>query len=129
MCGEIDLEKPLISKIQLRHKVREIEYEGIHLVYFSYGRFKQQNDECPSEQETTPSEPEGIRTNDKENGNPSNDQGKVHKRNQDPLTNPKVIDNYGLWMLAPNRVRHHQSSQYHEEDVGERYGKGKSCGT
>ena len=31
-------------------------------------------------------------------------------------------------MLAPSRVRRYQSSQYHEKDVGERYGKGKSSG-
>ena len=39
ICMEIDLEKPLISKFQLRRKVRKIEYEGIHLVCFSCGRF------------------------------------------------------------------------------------------
>ena len=63
-----------------------------------------------------------------EDNNPNNDQGKAHKRNKDPLINLKVIDNYGSWMLAPSRVRRHQSSQYHEEDVGERYEKGKKSG-
>ena len=48
MCMEINLEKPLISKFQLRHKIRKIEYEGIHLVCFSYGRFNHRKDECPS---------------------------------------------------------------------------------
>ena len=37
MCVEIDLEKPLISKFQLRHKVTKIGYEGIHLVCFNCG--------------------------------------------------------------------------------------------
>ena len=46
MCMEIDLEKPLISKFQLMRKTRKIEYEGIHLVCFSCGRFNHQNDEC-----------------------------------------------------------------------------------
>ena len=46
--------------------------------------------------------------------------------NQDPPINLKFIDNYGSWMLAPSSVRRHQSSQHHRENVGERYGKGKS---
>ena len=45
-----------------------------------------------------------------------------------PLINPKVIHNYGSWMLTPSRVYRHQSSQYHGEDMGEGYGKGKSSG-
>ena len=49
ICMEIDLEKPLISKFQLKRKVRKIEYEGIHLVSFSYGKFNYRNDECFSE--------------------------------------------------------------------------------
>ena len=48
--------------------------------------------------------------------------------NQDLPINLKVIDNYGPWMLAPSRVRRHQNSQYHGENVGERNGKGKSNG-
>ena len=39
MCMEIDLEKLLISKFQLMHKVRKIEYKCIHLVCFSCGGF------------------------------------------------------------------------------------------
>ena len=81
MCMEIDLEKPLISKSQLRHKERKIEYESIHLVCFSCGRFNYRNDECPSRQETTPPKLEGSRIDDRENRNPNNGQGKVHKRN------------------------------------------------
>ena len=66
--------------------------------------------------------------------------------NQDSPINPKVIDNYGSWMLAPSRFRCHQSAysfvldgsalvtfphfleigHCHVEDVGERNGKGKS---
>ena len=51
MCMEIDLEKLSISKFQLKCKVRKIKYKDIHLVCFSCGRFNQQKDECPSEQE------------------------------------------------------------------------------
>ena len=49
ICMEIDLVKPLISEFQLKRKVRKIEYEGIHLVSFSYGRFNYRKDECFSE--------------------------------------------------------------------------------
>ena len=46
MCVEINLEKSLISKFQLKRKVRKIEHEGIHLVCFSCGRFNHRKDEC-----------------------------------------------------------------------------------
>ena len=39
LCVEINLEKPMISKFQLRRKIREIEYEDIHLVCFGYSKF------------------------------------------------------------------------------------------
>ena len=93
---------------------------------FSCGRFNHRKDECHLEQEMKPSESEGSKIEDKEDDNPSNGQGKVQKKNQDPPTNLEVINNCGPWMLAPCRVCCHQSSQYHEEDVGKRYGKGKS---
>ena len=107
MCLEIDLEIPMISKFQLKCKVRKIEYDGINLVCFSCGRFNHWKDECSSKEETAPSKPKGSRTSDRENGNPSNYQGNVQKMNQDPLINPEVIDNYGPWILAPSRVRCH----------------------
>ena len=66
MCVEIDLEKPLISRFQLKRKVGKIEYEGIHLVCFSSGRFNHQKDKCSSKQKTTPPKLEGSRTGDRE---------------------------------------------------------------
>ena len=48
----------------------------------------------------TSSELKLIRIDDKEDGNPGNVQGKVLKMNQDSPINPKVIENYGSWMLA-----------------------------
>ena len=48
--------------------------------------------------------------------------------NQDPLINPKVMDNYRPWMLALSKVRRHQNSQYHREDVGKKYEKDKNSG-
>ena len=95
ICVEIDLKTPLISKFQLRRKVRKIECEVIHLVCFSCGIFNHRNDEYPSEQETTPSESEGSRTDDREDENPSNYQGKVQKMDQHPPINLEVIDNCG----------------------------------
>ena len=75
-----------------------------------------------------PPTPGGTETSDMEDNNSNNDQGKVQKMNQDLPNNSEVLDNYGQWILASSRVRRHQSSQYHEEDVGEGYGKGKSSG-
>ena len=36
---EVDLQKPLVSKFKLHRKVRRLEYEGIHLICFTCGRY------------------------------------------------------------------------------------------
>ena len=46
ICIEVDLEKPLVSKFELRSKVRRVEYEGIHLICFACGRFNHKKEEC-----------------------------------------------------------------------------------
>lgn len=44
---EVDLTKPLISKFWLRRRVRRMEYEGLHLVCFSYGKYGHHAEICP----------------------------------------------------------------------------------
>lgn len=34
LCVEVDLAKPLLSKFWLRHRIRRLEYEGLHQFVF-----------------------------------------------------------------------------------------------
>ena len=70
---EVDHEKPLISKFELIRRIRRIEYEGIHLVCFGYGKYGHKKEGCPSERQHEHKEPEmesvaTIRRDDIENG-------------------------------------------------------------
>ncbi|CAN1193024.1 hypothetical protein LINPERHAP2_LOCUS41831 [Linum perenne] len=38
LCVEVDLQQPLISKYRLHRRVRRIEYEGLHEIYFHCGK-------------------------------------------------------------------------------------------
>ncbi|CAN1120236.1 hypothetical protein LINPERHAP2_LOCUS93 [Linum perenne] len=46
ICVEVDLSKFLLSKYRLRRRVRRIEYEGLHTIYFSCGCYGHQHDNC-----------------------------------------------------------------------------------
>lgn len=39
LCIEVDLSKPLVAKFQMRRRIWRIEYEGIHLVCYGYGKY------------------------------------------------------------------------------------------
>ncbi|KAJ9177110.1 hypothetical protein P3X46_012361 [Hevea brasiliensis] len=45
-CVEVDLSKPLLSKFRLRRRIKCIEYEGSHQIYFSYGCYGHRLDKC-----------------------------------------------------------------------------------
>lgn len=39
ICVEVDLSKPLLSQVRIGNFAQNIEYEGLHTVYFSCGCF------------------------------------------------------------------------------------------
>lgn len=45
MFVDVDLEKPLISKLEIHGNVRMIKYGGIHLVCFNCGRYNHKKEE------------------------------------------------------------------------------------
>ena len=49
ICVEIDLLKPLVTKFKLRRKVKKLEYEGFHLIYFGCGLYGHRKESCPHE--------------------------------------------------------------------------------
>lgn len=45
-CVEVDITRTLLSKFRLYHRVRKVEYEGIHLVCFNCGIYGHQYEKC-----------------------------------------------------------------------------------
>ncbi|CAN1153151.1 hypothetical protein LINPERHAP2_LOCUS19211 [Linum perenne] len=43
ICVEVDLHKPFLSNYRLHRRVRRIEYEGLHKICFTCGRYAHQN--------------------------------------------------------------------------------------
>ena len=41
--------KPLVTKFKLRRKVKKLEYEGFHHVYFDCGLYGHRKESCPHE--------------------------------------------------------------------------------
>lgn len=48
ICVEIDLEKPLKSFILIRGHKLFLEYEGLHLICFQYGKYGHKANQCGS---------------------------------------------------------------------------------
>ena len=47
ICIEIDLKKQLVTKYELRGKVRHVQYEGLKIVCFNCGLYGHHKDVCP----------------------------------------------------------------------------------
>ena len=54
ICMEMDLLKPLVINFKLRRKVRKLEYEGFHLVYFGCVLYGHRKKSCPHEKKEPP---------------------------------------------------------------------------
>ena len=46
ICVEVDLQKQLIPKILIRRRVNSVQYEGLHLICFSCGKFGHRKEAC-----------------------------------------------------------------------------------
>ncbi|CAN1140994.1 hypothetical protein LINPERHAP2_LOCUS12202, partial [Linum perenne] len=98
ICVEVDLHKPLLSKYWLRHRVRRIEYEGLHEICFTCGRYGHEAKDCPS---TKMAEPAPSQTMENSFDNPI-------FRELD--AKPEIEEDFGLWMKAKKHVRRKRSA-------------------
>ncbi|CAN1189172.1 hypothetical protein LINPERHAP2_LOCUS39736 [Linum perenne] len=88
ICVRVDLSKKLLSKYKLLHKIRRVEYEGLHVICFKCGIYGHTIDLCPSAKATESAE---------------HDKELVHSN---PLFLEEVLAmEYGPWMLAKSRSR------------------------
>lgn len=46
MRVEVDMTKPLLSKFQLRRRIRRIEYKGLHQICFVCGCYGHRQEDC-----------------------------------------------------------------------------------
>ncbi|XP_028802579.1 uncharacterized protein LOC114757662 [Neltuma alba] len=54
ICVELDLSAPLRSMVLINGEVHRIQYEGIHLICFSCGRYSHDKDLCPQKRVEVP---------------------------------------------------------------------------
>lgn len=62
ICVEVDLTKKLVSKIEVLGHILCLEYEGLHSICFSCGRFGHKADQCMEKvtEETVAGDPDGA---------------------------------------------------------------------
>ncbi|CAN1177321.1 Putative ribonuclease H protein At1g65750, partial [Linum perenne] len=63
ICVRVDQSKKLLSKYKLLHRIRLVEYEGLHVVCFKCGIYGHTNDICPSATATADLEGEQVHSN------------------------------------------------------------------
>ncbi|CAN1191384.1 hypothetical protein LINPERHAP2_LOCUS41027 [Linum perenne] len=98
ICVEVDLHKPLLSKYRLRRRVRRIEYEGLHEICFTCGRYGHEARQCPS---TKLAEPDMSQPMEKSFDNPTF---------KELDARPEIEEDFGPWMKAKKHMRRKRSS-------------------
>ncbi|CAN1144835.1 hypothetical protein LINPERHAP2_LOCUS14333 [Linum perenne] len=98
ICVEVDLHKPLLSKYRLRRRVRRIEYEGLHEICFTCGRYGHEEKACPSIKLADPALSQHV---EKSFDNP------IFKEFD---ARPEVEEDFGPWMKAKKHMRHRKSA-------------------
>ncbi|CAN1788861.1 hypothetical protein LINPERHAP1_LOCUS18231 [Linum perenne] len=93
ICVRVDLSKKLLSKYKLLHRIRRVEYEGLHLVCFKCGIYGHTNDICPSATATADLEGEQVHSNP------------LFLEEVMAKERPEVFEEYGPWMLAKSRSK------------------------
>ncbi|CAN1180883.1 hypothetical protein LINPERHAP2_LOCUS35023 [Linum perenne] len=91
MCVEIDLHKPLVSKYRLHRRVRRIEYEGLHEICFTCGRYGHGKQACSLNADTVKPEPSASSF--------------ANPLFQEEKDRPELDEDFGPWMLARKNVR------------------------
>ncbi|RYR74108.1 hypothetical protein Ahy_A02g008727 [Arachis hypogaea] len=109
ICIEIDLSKKLVPRISVLGTILNIEYESLHLIYFSCGNYRHRADQCSEcVVKNMMEQPEGAPMNGELSNNTFNKEDKktpnnqvVQHANQDP-------PDFGQWMMVKRPSRRKQ---------------------
>ncbi|CAN1132927.1 hypothetical protein LINPERHAP2_LOCUS7342, partial [Linum perenne] len=93
ICVRVDLSKKLLSKYKLLHRVRRVEYEGLHVVCFKCGIYGHTTDICPTAAVAA------VKDGEQVHSNPLFLEKVLAKEI------PEVFEEYGPWMLAKSRSK------------------------
>ncbi|KAJ1376676.1 Zinc finger, CCHC-type [Sesbania bispinosa] len=104
LCVEVDLRKVMISRFILNGKVFLVEYEGLHQVCFSCGRYGHRKDACPLNDK-------GAAV-DQGDGVPPPNQQPVRQEGEKPGD-----ENFGPWMLVQKGGRRRQQPTEGKERI------------
>ncbi|CAN1120771.1 hypothetical protein LINPERHAP2_LOCUS401 [Linum perenne] len=107
ICVEVDLAKPLLSKYKLRHRVRRIEYEGLHIVCYSCCCYGHKQESC-----TVFQAPENTVNADDTFVNP------IFCQDGESVDRPEVLEDYGPWMLVKRGNRRSKNIPAAKSDTG-----------
>ncbi|XP_039008461.1 uncharacterized protein LOC120136524 [Hibiscus syriacus] len=107
ICVEIDLNKPLLSKVRIGKKIFNVEYEGLHAICFQCGMVGHRASGCPIRS------PEDTQTREEREDPPRQEE----QQNQEEVKEPENIpakkelskdlnkERFGPWMLVQRKQR------------------------
>ena len=116
VCVELDLAKPLLSKFELRRRVRRIENEGIHLICFECGMYGHRRESCPWVKK------EQLAVQEQNQDGKSGENQGITRDNEATseieLIHLEIVEIYRLWMLVIRRTRNskHTSTPADKKD-------------
>lgn len=126
ICVEMDLQKPLVSGVIINGTYIKVEYESLHQICFTCGKYGHRAEECPTNQETrgetVPEPPEKRRSDDV----PSDPFGpwmlvRSTARRRQPPNRPNPDPNSGINMERERfqgRVRKEKENQAQDRPMG-----------
>ncbi|XVE97957.1 hypothetical protein REPUB_Repub03eG0063800 [Reevesia pubescens] len=89
ICVEVDLSKPLVSRVRVGNFIQIIEYEAMYTVCFKCGVYGHRMDKCPLKQ-SVPSQDQNVPCNMDVENNMDNSNS--------------TCSDYGPWMFAHRRT-------------------------
>lgn len=111
ICVEVDITKPLLTMFKMKKRVRQIEYEGLHLVCFDCGIVGHRKEECMKNKSENISEGEqAVGDGEEVAVNGENYSRKVQIK-KDTLGEVSREETFGPWMIAKKRESNYEKKR------------------
>ncbi|XP_061358331.1 uncharacterized protein LOC133302554 [Gastrolobium bilobum] len=105
MCIELDLTKPLQTEYKLEERIKQVEYEGLHLVCYSCGQYSHGIENCPQK-----CSQEADVSSEERNMEDQNREADPKETQEIEVVDQKTDNKYGPWMLVSNLKRYNISN-------------------